>query len=78
MAFEACHIAKSETPARAGESASLVQTDNCAWVQLRTESGKLGWFQMEKAEGNDIIDMIKIGADYYSSMDVFEGLPAGG
>lgn len=64
--------------AKAGESASLVKSDNLAWVQLRTQSGKLGWFHLTKGEGNDFIDRIKIGQVNYFSSDVFEGLSFAG
>ena len=54
--------------AKTGQSASLVQTDDREWVQLRTQAGQLGWFK--------VIDyfQIKIGSKLYNSFEIFDGL----
>jgi hypothetical protein len=54
--------------ARSGQDASLVQTDNQEWVQLRTQNGVLGWFRLKD------YFMVMIGSQVYFSDDVFRGL----
>jgi hypothetical protein len=54
--------------ARLGQGASLVQTDNQSWVQLRTESGVLGWFQLQD------YFMVLIDGQAFFGDDVFGGL----
>jgi hypothetical protein len=53
--------------ARSGQAAALVKTDDAAWVQLRTQSGVLGWFRV------DGFNVLINGTSYFSD-DVFEGL----
>ena len=54
--------------AMAGQTATLVQTDDVAWVQMRTQSGDLGWFYVE-----DYFN-IPIGGTSYFASDVMDGL----
>ena len=54
--------------AAAGQAATLVQTDNVAWVQMRTQDGDLGWFYVEDYYG------IPIGGTIYFASDVMDGL----
>ena len=55
--------------ARSGETGYLVKTDNKKWVQMRTESGELGWFEL----GDNAYSVI-VGASEYFSEEVFAGL----
>jgi hypothetical protein len=54
--------------ALAGQTAWLVQTDNIAWVQMRTQDDVLGWFYVEDYYG------IPIGGTVYFASDVMDGL----
>lgn len=55
--------------AAAGESASLVKTDNVQWIQLRTAAGQLGWFQLG-SWGYSVI----VGDSEMFGEEVFDGL----
>lgn len=54
--------------AMAGQTATLIQTDDVAWVQMRTQGGDLGWFFVE-----DYFN-IPIGGTSYFASDVMDGL----
>lgn len=54
--------------AKTGETARLIKTDNQSWVQLRTESGLSGWFQV-----TDFF-FITINGDQIFADEVFAGL----
>ena len=54
--------------AQVGQTAYLVQTDNSEWIQLRTEDGELGWFQL-----SDHYQVLVSGIEYFGE-EVFDGL----
>lgn len=54
--------------AKKGGSVTLIMTDNNKWMQVRTQNGELGWFQLK-----DNYNVI-IGSKQYFSPDVFEGI----
>ncbi|HBP38021.1 MAG TPA: hypothetical protein DD640_04640 [Clostridiales bacterium] len=54
--------------AQVGQTAHLVQTDNSEWIQLRTEAGDLGWFQLA-----DHYQVLVSGIEYFGE-EVFDGL----
>ncbi|NLK88623.1 MAG: hypothetical protein GX276_00565 [Clostridiaceae bacterium] len=55
--------------ARAGETASIIRTDNLKWVELRTQSGETGWFRL----GSNPYFVVAGDREYFSE-EVFDGL----
>lgn len=51
-----------------GEYVTLIKTDNKKWIEIKTQKGKIGWFQVE-----DVYNVI-IGSTKYFSPEVFDGI----
>jgi hypothetical protein len=60
--------------AKTGEKGILIKTDMHQWVQMRTQSGKLGWFQLDQSQNREFHDHILIKSESYDAGAVFDGL----
>ena len=64
--------------ARAGETVTLIKSDNKKWIQAQTSAGLSGWFAVAAPAGSNVIDHVDIGSGgLISGHDVFENLPVG-
>ncbi len=55
--------------AEVGETGSLIWTDDVEWIQMRTQKGELGWFQLTDG-GLSVL----VGAQAFYGGEVFDGL----
>jgi hypothetical protein len=66
--------AETSIIAKTGEKGILIKTDMRQWVQIRTQSGKLGWFQLDQSQTGKFRDRILIKSESYEAGAVFDGL----